>query len=94
MSRPYVSPDVFGAVTHPIRRKIMMRLARRPLSVSEIAEPLSCTAPTLTYHLRVLRQAGLVRSTRKGTSLIYELQPKALRRLRDWVKGLDSHLTS
>ena len=92
MSRPQVSPSVFGAVMHPMRRKIIERLASRPLSVSEIAEPFSCSGPTLTYHLRILREAGLVRSKRRGTSLIYSLHIKPLRELRNWVRRLDDHL--
>lgn len=94
MSRPSVGQDVFGALAHPIRRKIIVRLARRPLSVTEIGQPFSCAGATLTHHLQILRQVGLVRSTRKGTSIIYELQPKGLRKLRDWIKSLDSHLKS
>jgi DNA-binding transcriptional ArsR family regulator len=58
--------SVFSALGDPTRRRILMRLARGPTAISELAEPFAMTLPAVSKHLRVLERAGLVRREREG----------------------------
>lgn len=57
---------VFSALGDPTRRRILIRLASGPASVSELAEPFAMTLPAVSKHLRVLERAGLARREREG----------------------------
>jgi len=57
---------VFAALADPTRRRILVRLARGPASVSELAEPFSMSLPAVSKHLRVIERAGLMRRERDG----------------------------
>lgn len=56
--------DVFAALADPTRRAILARLAQGDAGVSELAEPFGLAQPTISKHLRVLEDAGLIRQTR------------------------------
>ena len=68
----------YAALADPTRRKILKLLRGGSLSAGEIAERFHLSKPTLSHHFRVLRAAGLVRSERRGTSIVYTLQSNAL----------------
>ena len=70
--------DVFDALAHPVRRKILALLRKRPLSAGEIAERFDLAKPTLSGHFAVLKAADLVSTERKGTSIIYHLNMSVL----------------
>ena len=70
--------DVFDALAHPVRRKILKLLRERPLSAGELAERFDLAKPTLSGHFAVLKAADLVRTERKGTSIIYRLNMSVL----------------
>ena len=55
---------VFSALADPTRRAILARLAAGEATVSELAEPFELAQPTISKHLRVLEQAGLIQSDR------------------------------
>jgi DNA-binding transcriptional ArsR family regulator len=57
---------VFSALGDPTRRRILIRLASGPASISEIAQPFAMTLPAVSKHLRVLERAGLMRREREG----------------------------
>jgi DNA-binding transcriptional ArsR family regulator len=57
---------VFSALADPTRRRILVRLARGPASITELAEPFDMTLPAVSKHLRVLERARLVRREREG----------------------------
>ncbi len=75
MSRP-ASP--FEALADPTRRAILKRLRKGSLSAGEIAAAFALSKPTLSHHFRVLKEAGLVRAERRGTSIVYTLQANLL----------------
>ena len=56
----------FSAISDPIRRAVVERLAAGPATVSELAEPHPIALPTFLKHLKVLEASGLVRSIKKG----------------------------
>lgn len=70
--------SAFAALADPTRRKILRLLRSGSLTAGEIAERFHLSKPTLSHHFRVLRAAGLVRSERRGTSIVYTLQSNAL----------------
>jgi DNA-binding transcriptional ArsR family regulator len=57
---------VFSALGDPTRRRILLRLAAGPASITELAEPFAMTLPAVSKHLRVLERAGLMRRERDG----------------------------
>lgn len=74
----FVEMTAYAALADPTRRKILKLLRGGSLSAGEIAERFHLSKPTLSHHFRVLRAAGLVRSERRGTSIVYTLQSNAL----------------
>lgn len=76
-----------GALGDASRRAIFARLALGPCSVGEIAAGLPVTQSAVSQHLRVLKEAGLVSETPKGTRRIYRLDPAGLTSLKDWLEA-------
>lgn len=79
--------DSFAALGDPTRREIFARVAARPASVSELARGLPVSRPAVSQHLRVLKEAGLVRETPDGTRRIYHLDPRGIAAMRDWLEA-------
>ncbi|MFC4058152.1 metalloregulator ArsR/SmtB family transcription factor [Planomonospora corallina] len=64
---------VYEALAHPTRRRILALLRQGDLPAGEIAAHFDIAKPTLSGHLRILREAGLVYGERHGTSIVYHL---------------------
>jgi DNA-binding transcriptional ArsR family regulator len=81
------SSDAFHAMADPTRRIMLERLApsgtRR--TAGELGADLGLSQPTVSQHLKVLREAGLVSVREEGRCRIYELQPAPLQAVREWV---------
>lgn len=71
----------FEALADPTRRAILKKLRAGSLTAGEIAEAFDVTRPTLSHHFRILKEAGLVRSERRGTSIVYTLQANVIEEL-------------
>lgn len=80
-----------AALGDPTRRTIFERVAAKPSAVGELARELPVSRPAVSQHLKVLKDAGLVRETAEGTRRIYRLDPRGIAAMRDW---LDSHWSS
>jgi DNA-binding transcriptional ArsR family regulator len=76
---------VFAALADPSRRTMVERLSLGPASVSELAQPLPMSLPSVLQHLRLLEQRGLVRSRKVGRVRTYRIQPEALRPVERWI---------
>ena len=76
------------AVGEATRRAILDLLRTRPSSVADIAEHLPVTRPAVSQHLKVLKDAGLVRVAARGTRRIYSLDPEGTRELQRYVNQL------
>lgn len=74
-----------AALSDPTRRRVFERLKPGGRAVGEIAKGLPVSRPAVSQHLKVLKEAGLVRETRDGTRRIYEIDPKGLGQLRRWL---------
>lgn len=80
-----VVPTPFEVIAEPIRRRILDLLRERPRSVTELTEQLGITQPGTSKHLRVLRDAGLVRVRPDAQRRWYELCPEPLAELDAWL---------
>src|SRR5471032_1780081 len=83
--------DSFAALGDPTRRAIFERVARQPSAVGHLARGFPVSRPAVSQHLRVLKEAGLVRETAEGTSRIYSVDPRGIAAMRAW---LDQHWAS
>jgi ArsR family transcriptional regulator len=76
--------STFKALSDPTRVSIVNRLAcGEDCCVCDLTDAFDLSQPTVSHHLRVLRDAGLVESERRGTWAYYRLVPEAIERLRD-----------
>ena len=76
----------FGALSDPIRRAILARLAHGEASVGELARPFDVSRPAISKHLRVLEKAGLVRRTPDGRISRCELDAVPMQGAAAWVE--------
>ncbi|WP_436698647.1 ArsR/SmtB family transcription factor [Nocardioides sp. BYT-33-1] len=79
--------DAWTALADPTRRDIFARVARRPRSVTDLAGELPVSRPAVSQHLRVLKDAALVRVRPEGTRRIYSADPAGLQALRAELEG-------
>ena len=75
----------FAALAEPMRAAIVETLATRPMAVGELAALLPVTRPAVSQHLKVLKEARLVRDEAKGTRRIYSIDPAGLGAIRAWL---------
>ncbi len=75
----------FAALADPTRRAIFERVARRPTSVGKLAGGLDVTRPAVSQHLKVLLDAGLVAMRREGSQNIYQVDPRGVQAMRDYL---------
>jgi DNA-binding transcriptional ArsR family regulator len=80
--------DVAGAIADPVRREILLMLRDEPLSAGQIADRFVISRPAVSRHLRVLREAGLVRDTADGRRRVYALVTAPLDELAGWLERL------
>src|SRR4029453_12383294 len=85
MPRAATSSDVFNAVAEPQRRAILEFIAGDERSVSEIVDALELAQPSVSKHLRVLRDVGLVTARRSGKQILYRTNATELRPLHEWA---------
>ena len=85
MARAATSADAFNAIGEPHRRKILTYLAEKEHSVADIVASLGLEQPSVSKHLRVLRDVGLVHVRRRGRQKLYRTNAEAIRPLYDWT---------
>ncbi len=78
--------DALAALADPTRRQLVSLLASGERAAGELAECFPVSRPAVSRHLRVLREAGLVRSRTQGKRRLYALDPAPLRELDDWLE--------
>jgi DNA-binding transcriptional ArsR family regulator len=85
-----------AALADPTRRGVIELLRDKPLRASDIADALAMTRPAMSRHLRVLRQAGLVREDgleSDARARVYQLEREPLAQLGSWVEHMESFWT-
>ena len=86
--------NTLKALSDPIRREILNLLKSGRLSAGEITEHFSVTGAAISRHLSVLKEADLIRDTREGKYIYYELNASVLEEILLWItelKGEDDH---
>jgi DNA-binding transcriptional ArsR family regulator len=73
------------SISDPTRRSVLERLRAGPQSVGAIAEGLPVSRPAVSQHLKVLKEAGLVKDRSEGTRRVYYIDPEGLGELRRWL---------
>ena len=73
------------ALADPTRRAVFERLRAGPVSVTDIAAELPVSRPAVSQHLKVLKDAGLVRDEADGTRRLYEVDARGIEELREWL---------
>jgi DNA-binding transcriptional ArsR family regulator len=79
--------DAFSALAHPLRREIVERLSGGPATVGEVTRNFGVSKPTITRHLKMLEQAGVVSRVINGRTHRLALQTEALAEVSDWIES-------
>lgn len=74
------------AIADPTRRRIVELLAVRERTAGELVEEFDMSAPAISQHLKVLREAGIVTTRAEGQSRIQALNPRGFEELEDWLE--------
>src|SRR5262245_53940189 len=95
----------FQALSDPTRRAILARLAKGEATVSQLMEPFALSQPTISKHLKVLEDAGLIEGGRDAQRRPRRLTPRVMKDVADWIEpfrqqwesrlnNLDAHLAA
>ncbi|MBT2532356.1 winged helix-turn-helix transcriptional regulator [Arthrobacter sp. ISL-48] len=84
-----VTDDVFAVIAEATRRDILVSLRGGDKAVGELVEELSASQPTISKHLKVLREAQLVSMRAQGQKRYYALNPKPLEGIASWLETFD-----
>lgn len=77
--------DSFKALSHPIRREIVERLASGPATVGEATRGIGVSKPAITKHLKVLEETGVVSRRIEGRTHVLSLETEALDEVTEWM---------
>lgn len=80
--------NLYQALSHPVRRKILTLLNGGPLPAGEIAAHFDVSKPTMSGHFNVLKDAGLIQPERDGTTIRYRLNVSVLEEAAAAILGL------
>jgi len=89
MARAATTSDAFNAVAEPRRREILDYLAVAERPVEDVVAKLGLGQPSVSKHLRVLRDVGLVRVRRNGRHMLYRTNADGIRPLYEWTKTFE-----
>lgn len=76
--------DAFKALSDPTRRKILELLQKEPLSAGQIAEKFQITKPSISHHLSILKNSGLIIDERHGQNIVYSLDMTVFQDMIKW----------
>jgi len=85
--RPVDFDRLFHALGDPTRRDLLDRLVQRPMSVSQLAEPLAVTLTAVMQHLEILEEARLVHTEKLGRVRSCRIEPKGFQALEQWIRN-------
>ena len=84
--------ETFKALSDPTRREILRLLRDRAKTAGEICAHFDMTGATISHHLSVLREAGLISDDRRGKYIYYELNLSVLDEIAGWIAGLKGEI--
>jgi DNA-binding transcriptional ArsR family regulator len=91
MARASTTSDAFNAVAEPRRREILIYLAAAERPVDEIVSAIGLAQPSVSKHLKVLRDVGLVRMRCQGRQKLYRTNADAIRPLHEWAATFEHY---
>jgi DNA-binding transcriptional ArsR family regulator len=91
MPRAATTSDAFNAIAEPRRRHILEYLAAAERPVGDIVDDLGLAQPSVSKHLRVLRDVGLVTLRRDGRQMLYRTNAAAIRPLHEWTARFERY---
>src|SRR6478609_7542295 len=77
--------DIFQAIADPTRRAIITLIALQAMTPNAIADNFHSTRQTISKHIKVLQECGLVISEQRGREIYYEVKPEKLKEVADWL---------
>ena len=80
--------ETFKALSDPVRRQILELLKKGPLSAGDIASHFDMTGATISYHLKILKQADLIFESREKNFIYYQLNTSVLEEILLWISTL------
>lgn len=83
--------SIFAALADPTRRRIVERLARKPLTIGEIASEFPISQPAISKHVRVLEEAGVLHRTIEGRVHYCTISPQAMQEVSAWIDRQRRH---
>lgn len=89
VARAATTSDAFNAVAEPRRRDILNYLAMQERSVNEIVDSIRMEQPSVSKHLKVLKDVGLVEARREGRQMLYRVNATAIRPLHQWTSKFE-----
>ncbi|MCA0374605.1 MAG: metalloregulator ArsR/SmtB family transcription factor [Gemmatimonadetes bacterium] len=93
MPRAATTSDPFNAIAEPRRREILTLLAAEEWPVADIATELAMGQPSVSKHLRVLLDVGLVEVRREGRQAFYRTNPMQIKAIHDWTSRFEQYWT-
>jgi DNA-binding transcriptional ArsR family regulator len=78
--------DVFQAIADPTRRAILALVAVQTMTAGAIAERFDSARQTISRHLQILHECGLLNQTPAGREMVYQINPKKMKELADGVE--------
>jgi DNA-binding transcriptional ArsR family regulator len=89
MARAATTSDAFNAVAEQRRRDILNYLAMQERSVTEIVDAMEMEQPSVSKHLKVLKDVGLLEVRRDGRQMLYTVNAMAIRPLHEWASTFE-----
>lgn len=80
---------IFGSLADPIRRDILRRVAKKEMTISDVAQPYSVTFAAISKHLKVLEKAKLIIKRKQGREQVVTLAPEAIKDAADYLKAYE-----
>lgn len=80
--------DTFKALSDPVRREILMLLRKGRMSAGEVGSHFEMTGATISYHLNILKKAGLIFETKYKNFIYYELNTSVVEEMMLWLAEL------
>lgn len=90
MARLATTYDVFNAIAEPARRDVLALLAKGEHAVGAIVTALQLAQPTVSKHLRVLAEVGLVRARQAGRQRVYSVNADGLKPIHAWASQFEA----
>jgi len=91
VARASTTSDPFNAIAEPRRRDILELLAARERPVGDLVDELDMAQPSVSKHLRVLLDVGLVEVRREGRQAFYRTNAEQIRTVHDWTRRFERH---